>query len=651
MPALPTLLLIRRLLIAFGFASVLAIPCLAQPEVPDFGDFGGDFGSGSFGASPKSQEVNIEAEFTPATEERPAMLFVTATIAPGFHVYAIDQGALPDGGGGPQPTSIEVDESNQYRVKGDFDSIEPPSVRIDDLIWEGLSIREFGDKVTWYAPLEIAEGVDPATLQINGRVVLQACNESTCIPFDLSFEAQVGEGFDLPSSTQGAVDGEAVTSSPDDSLSLPIVLLYGMLGGLILNLMPCVLPVIGLKVMSFAKQGGESRRRILTLNLAYAAGLLSVFVVFAALATLVQTGLGDAFEWIGLSKIGLGNENFDWGELFTLTWFKVGMTGFVFAMALSFLNIWELPIPGFATSGKATEMSAKEGHTGAFFMGIFTTLLATPCSGPFLGPVFGFTLSQTTGTIFLIFLSVGFGMSLPYLLMGLFPSLVSWLPKPGAWMDTFKNLMGFVLLATVVYLFSTINPKYFLSTLSMCVGIWFACWWVGKTPMTATTSQKLNSWLGGVGTAALVTFFAFYLTLPSKHALPWQPYSPETLAAARAEGHTVLVDFTANWCPTCKWNLKFAINRAEVLKKVEENDVVPLLADWTDRSKTIENALAKLNSRSIPLMAVYAPDREEPIVLRDLLSEEKVLEALEAAGPSLDSEGTQKVSRRYPVKR
>ena len=165
--------------------------------------------------------------------------------------------------------------------------------------------------------------------------------------------------------------------------------------------MPCVLPVIGLKVLSFAKQGGQSRADILGLNLAYAAGLLAVFMVLATLAALVQ--------------LGLGNENLNWGELNTFTSFKVSMTALVFAMALAFLGVWEIPIPGFASSSKATELSAQEGPVGAFCMGAFTTLLATPCSGPFLGPVFGYTITQPPLVTYAVFGSVGLGMALPYL--------------------------------------------------------------------------------------------------------------------------------------------------------------------------------------------------------------------------------------------
>lgn len=602
-----------KLLLSALLACALLSAWAGQPAVAQF-----DFGSFGAGAN-TAPEVTVESQFTAATADRPAMMFVTATIADGYHISALDQPP-----GGPLPTSIAIAENSGVQLLDEWKPIEAPKSHIDTEVWEGLELREHYSTVTWYAPIKLPAGADTTNLTINATVSGQACNPQTCVPFDAATEAVLGPGFDVPSATTTtdanptASGNAALGDSSADPDNLWTILSYGVLGGLILNLMPCVLPVIGLKVLGFAEQGGQSRGRILLLNLAYVAGLLAVFMVLATLAA--------------LAKLGLGSESFGWGELYTLTWFKVAMASLVFAMALSFLGIWELPIPGFATSGKATELAAREGPFGAFCMGMFTTILATPCSGPFLGPVFGFTISQPASIIYAIFFSVGLGMALPYLLIGLIPSLVSWLPKPGAWMDTLKNLLGFVLLGTVVYLFSTINQGYFIATLTLLFGIWFGCWLIGRTPITATTAQRRNAWLEGIAAAALVGVFAFQFLTPSTSMLPWQPYSPQALAAARAEGKTVMVDFTAQWCPTCKTNLKFAINRPDVKRWVEENDVVPLLADWTDRNETIKQALLELNSQSIPLLAIYPADPSlPPIVLRDLLTQSKVLEGLAAA--------------------
>jgi thiol:disulfide interchange protein len=404
-----------------------------------------------------------------------------------------------------------------------------------------------------------------------------------------------------------------------DFATLGMYMGFGLLGGFILNLMPCVLPVIGLKVLSFVQQGGESRGRIFALNLWFSAGLIAVFLVLATAAAFANLG---------------------WGEQFTLLWFKVTMVAVVFAFALSFLGVWEVPIPGFAQSSTSSKLQQKEGPAGAFFKGVFTTLLATPCSGPFLGSTFGYTLAQPPIVTYVIFLSVGLGMALPYLVIGTFPGLVRWLPKPGAWMDTFKQVMAFFLLGTVVFLFTTIPADYFIATLALVVGVWFACWIIGRVPVYESAGKQLTAWAGGVAAATVVGLFAFMFLGPVKELLDWQPYSPEALAKLQSEGKTVMIDFTAQWCPTCKWNLKTAINTPRVKELVEKNQVVPVLADWTDKGPTIEAKLEELNSRSIPLMAIYPAGKPgEVIVLRDLLLESQVIDALEKAGPSKPAEG------------
>jgi thiol:disulfide interchange protein len=387
------------------------------------------------------------------------------------------------------------------------------------------------------------------------------------------------------------------------------------LGGLILNLMPCVLPVISLKLLSFIEQGGQSRRHVFTLNLWYAAGLMSVFLVLAILSASFSLA---------------------WGEQFTHTWFKITLTALVFVMALSFLGVWEIPIPGFAGSGTAGRLQVQEGAAGAFSKGVFTTILATPCAGPFLGPVMGFMLDQPPHICFLVFGSVGLGMASPYLIIGAFPELISFLPKPGAWMETVQQVMGFLLLGTVVYLFTTMTERYFIPTLTLLVGLWFACWLIGRTPITASEQKRKAAWIGGAATAALVGLFAFTFLLEDLK-LPWRPFSPDALAQARREGKTVMVDFTADWCPNCKWNLAWAIDTKKVHQLVEKNDIVPMIADWTDHSPVIKQVLTQtLRRQTIPVLAIWPADSPDDgvIILDDLLTEGDVLEALERAGPS-----------------
>jgi thiol:disulfide interchange protein len=389
---------------------------------------------------------------------------------------------------------------------------------------------------------------------------------------------------------------------------------FSLLGGLILNLMPCVLPVIGLKILSFVQHGGHSRGTIFALNLWFALGLLAVFMALATAAAFANLG---------------------WGQQFTFTWFKVSMVIIVFAFALSFLGVWEVPIPGFAQSSASSKLQTQEGASGAFFKGVFTTLLATPCSGPFLGPVFAYTLSQPPFATYIIFGSVGLGMASPYLLIGAYPSLVKWLPKPGEWMETVKQLMGFVLLGTVVYLFSTLSHEYFIPTLATVVGVWLACWLIGRVPIYEDFAKQGRQWVLGVASAVAIGWLSFTFLSPQPHLYEWQPYSPAAVAKLQSEGKTVMVDFTADWCATCQFNFISAINTQRVKEVVEKNGIAAVLADWTDRSDTIKQQLEELNSKSIPLLAIYPANKPgEVIVLRDAITQGQLIAALEEAGPS-----------------
>jgi thiol:disulfide interchange protein len=232
-------------------------------------------------------------------------------------------------------------------------------------------------------------------------------------------------------------------------------------------------------------------------------------------------------------------------------------------------------------------------------------------------------------------------MSAPYLLIGSFPELMRWFPKPGAWMETFKQLMGFVLLFTMVYLFFTLgDSQLFIPVLALVVGVWFACWLIGRVPYTADLDARLRAWLVGIAVAGLVGFFGFRYLGPHRSYIDWQAFSTAELAAAQQEGRTVLVDFTANWCLTCQVNKVVAIDTQRVARLIKQNDVVPLLADWSDRQSPVgqqtKQMLDVLKQRSIPLLAIFPAGSPPPppILLPDVLTEQQVLQALQQAGPS-----------------
>ena len=572
-------------------------------------------------------------------------LVLTAVPSPGYRIYALgDEGR----GGIARPTLIHFTETANLKF-GEPVADRRPKEKPEANPADGVA-RYYEEAITWTVSVEAPADVAVGSHLIEGVFAYQICFSNSCerpiaVRFagSLNIAAEAGTETETPltftPASYSAAEPKKSTPEPtisattaavgplfgglkpieanattDQNSSLLLVLSAALVGGFILNFMPCVLPVIGLKVLSFVNQAGNNRAQAFALNGWFSAGLISVFLVLAGLAAFFQLG---------------------WGEQFSSTGFNIAMAGLVFAMALSFLGVWEIPIPGFVGSGKATELESREGAIGAFSKGVITTVLSTPCSGPFLGPVFGFTLKQSTPMIFLIFFFVGLGMASPYLLIGAFPRLVKFLPKPGAWMDTFKQIMGFFLLGTVVFLFTFTDKNYLPATFCMLVGIWAACWWIGRTPLTAELGTKLLAWSQAIGVAGLVAAMGFYLFVPHDTAIAWQPYSREALERQIAEGRTVLVDFTADWCPTCKANEWLVLNTESVSTLVNRNHVVPMVADWTDGSDEIKDVLEQLGSKSIPVYAIFSANRpNEPIVLRDLVTKNQVISALNAAGPS-----------------
>ena len=478
--------------------------------------------------------------------------------------------------------------------------------------------------------VRLSGGEDPAAAMIEFSEARYA--EAAAAPLAIAAVEPVAGGPSnppsaAPSSTaiSAASPASVAAVAAPKPLTLPVAMLMGLAGGLILNLMPCVLPVLGLKLMSFAQQSGQARREVFESNLWYCAGLFAVFFVLATASV--------------AANIGLGRTNLAWGEQFTSARFNIAMVGIVFAFALSFLGTWELPIPGFIGE-QAGHVQSREGPMGAFLKGVLSTVLATPCSGPFLGPVFGYTLTQPTVVTYAVFGAIATGMALPYILVGLFPALVRFLPKPGGWMATFKELLGFVMLGTVVYLFTFLHHDWFVPTLAMLVGIWAACWWVGRAQERLGGAVGFGRWVQAAAVATAIGTAAFMFLGPVKSVIEWeQPFSRARLAELRGHGATVMIDFSADWCPTCKFNLATAIETNRVRAAVQKNGVVPLLADWTDGSLEIKQMLESLHSKSIPVLAIFPAGKPgqpapEPIVLRDLITESQVLEALERAGPS-----------------
>ena len=413
---------------------------------------------------------------------------------------------------------------------------------------------------------------------------------------------------------------------------LPLMLLYAFIGGLILNIMPCVLPVIALKILGFVSEARSKPRRVRNLGLIYALGVLASFL---ALATVV----------IGVKAAG---HHAGWGMQFGSPVFVVCLTTLVTLVALNLFGVFEVT-PGGRVLNSAGELASKHGASGAFFNGLLATTLATPCTAPFLSGALGFAFAQSASIIVLVFLFVGLGLAAPYVVLSCNPAWLKFLPKPGAWMEKFKVAMGFPMLATVVWLFNIAASSYGKNV--VCLGVFlvivaFAAWIFGafvqrgRNHKTVAAIIALLLLIGGY-VFALEQELHWRIMPPSTDSgslkeladgIGWQAWSPGAVAQARAAGRPVLVDFTADWCLTCQVNKKLAIETPSVRAKLKELNAVALTGDYTRFPDAITAELNRYNHAGVPLVLVYPKNPDAPaIVLPQILTPGMVLNALSQA--------------------
>lgn len=410
----------------------------------------------------------------------------------------------------------------------------------------------------------------------------------------------------------------AQPTPPDGSLMG--MLLFGFLGGIILNLMPCVLPVISLKIFGFVRQAGQSRRVIFRHGLAFAAGVFAWFLGLAAIIAGIKAGGGTA----------------TWAFQFQNPWFILGMATIVFVFALNLFGVFEIALPGRATTRMA-EAGGHEGLGGSFFQGVFATLLATPCTAPFLGTALGYAFSQSTGVIFAMFASIAAGMALPYLLLSAQPAWIRFLPKPGTWMERLKQFMGFPLLAALVWLLHVIagqrGTEGVIATAAFLVCVGLACWLYGIATQPAATGR---SRIVSLVVAALAVIGGGWLFIGGMFVqrvdrIPWEPYSKARVDELLAKGKPVFIDFTADWCLTCKFNESAAIDKPAVRELIRKRSIVPIKADWTNQNPEITAALQAFGRVGVPFYVYYpAGDAKNPVTFPELLTESIVLEKLSA---------------------
>jgi thiol:disulfide interchange protein DsbD len=407
------------------------------------------------------------------------------------------------------------------------------------------------------------------------------------------------------------------------------ILALAFVGGLILNLMPCVFPVLGIKIMGFVGQAGAARGKIVAHGLVFTSGVLLSFWTLAAVLLVLRSGG---------SQLG-------WGFQLQSPGFVLALTLLLFAFALNMSGLFEV---GQSAVGVGSGLTRKSGFSGSFFSGVLATVVATPCAAPFLAPALGAALALPAAASFLIFTLIALGLSAPYLILSAMPGLVNHLPRPGAWMETFKQFMSFLLYATVGYLIWVLAGQLteaggypvfsLLKVLLSLVVVAFALWIYGRWGAFHRTRRTRAI---AIAASVLVLVGGISLAVSGTRTdsgeagtVNWEKWAPGKAEALAREGKIVYVDFTARWCVTCQTNKAAVFSSQKVRDRFAELEVVTLKADWTNQDPEISQALASFGRSAVPFNLVYGPHSDEPRLLPEILTPGIVLEAVEAAsGP------------------
>lgn len=407
-----------------------------------------------------------------------------------------------------------------------------------------------------------------------------------------------------------------------------IAIIFAFLGGLILNLMPCVLPVLSIKILGFVQMSKGGKKDIFKHGLFFALGVLASFWFLVFLLLVLQA----AGQQIG------------WGFQLQEPIFLFILVAFFFLFGLSLFGIFEIGL-GLATFGSKVKTNNNH-HISSFFNGVIATLVATPCTAPFMGSALGFAMTQPAWVSFTVFTSLALGMSSPYIILSAKPEWLSFVPKPGRWMESLRQFFGFLLLATALWLLWVFGlqkgPDSIIEMLIALLFIGIAAWIYGRWGNIAQDKRI----------RIIARFFSFsllFITLfisierigaiaetgsdivaeEESENIQWQKYSSVTFEKAMNSGKPVFIDFTAAWCLSCQVNEKVALDVSKVERRFKELGVIALKADWTNRDAEVTAALAEYGRNSVPLYVLYGKDRGNPVFLPSILTPGMVLTALE----------------------
>ncbi len=539
--------------------------------------------------------------------------------------------------------------------------VQYPPHEMQTFAFENQPLAVYDGDVVILADVKVPAGVPAGSYPVKASLRYQACNDSQCLPpvtaeaearltIGANGQAQQGDLFAKAAAAAAAGEGGGGGGAPPGAAqpamtagagagagaaparpagSLAVTLLLALLGGLILNAMPCVLPVLSLKIFGLVRSAGHGRSEVVRGTLATSAGILASFWALA-LAAIVARSAGAAVGW---------------GIQFQRPGFVAFLAVVVVLFCLNLWGLFEIPLPQFlARLGGGEPVAGREGAAGHFVSGLFATLMATPCSAPFLGTAISFALAQTALVILAVFTALGLGMALPYLLVAAAPGIAKLLPRPGAWMETVRGVMGFLLAASAVWLFyvlsSQVAPEQLAAIQLGLLGIALFTWIRHRV---ANGRALRGMALAGVMAAIAVTLVSASTerggaarmatnNLANKPAglIPWVEFDRAKAESLAAGGQLVFVDVTADWCFTCKVNERLVLDTPEVARAFEDHGVVPMKADWTNKNDAIAKFLAEHGRYGIPFYLLYRPG-QEPHVFGELPSKDGFVAAVRAA--------------------
>ena len=560
----------------------------------------------------KSSTAMFAADFAQSQAQQPAALQGSSTAVVDGETLQLTVTGLPAGLHG-QPLQVLTESPNT----------------LHHAMQEGTDFSQQWKDGTWTAtvPLSDARGDTPADLPLvlttaAHTAVDQAIAWRTVAPISGQWQAatlaEVSPALQAALAKNAEQQGAAPATTNAASGSLWMALLGGLLGGLILNLMPCVFPILAIKVLGFAEHGNQLRQQRAA-GWAYTAGVVLSFLALGALL-------------LGLRAAG---QQLGWG-------FQL-QSPLVVALLATLFTVIGLNLAGVFEFGSFVPSSlagkqAKSPVVNAFLSGVLAVAIASPCTAPFMGASMGLAVAMPTAQALLVFAALGVGMALPYLLASWVPAVVRWLPRPGAWMDTFRRAMAFPMFATVVWLVWVLGQQSGIdgaaTLLALLVALAAIIW--------ALTLRGTTRWVMSIiliaGTAYLAGAIGKNITEPapaavaaapgaSNGAAHWQPWSAAKVAEDNASGKPVFVDFTAAWCVTCQYNKRTTLSNAEVMSAFDGKQVTLLRADWTRQDPAITQVLTQLGRSGVPVYVLYAPGKT-PQVLSEVLSVKEVVDAV-----------------------